>query len=55
LIRDEHLVEVPGVAGLRSPLPQPFRELGTELPAPVSNTLVGYDHAAFSQDKLDVS
>jgi hypothetical protein len=52
---DEHLVEVPGVAGLRSPLPEPFREVATEFPAPVSNTLVVHDHAAFSQDQLDVS
>jgi len=47
--RHEHLVEVPGVAELRVPLPEPFREVGTEFLAPVSNTLVGYDHASLTR------
>jgi len=52
---DEYLVEVPGVAGLRAPLAERFRGVGIEFLAPAPNTLVGYDHAAVSQDELDVS
>ena len=51
---DEHLVEVPSVSGLGSSPPEPSSEVRTKLSAPVPNALVGDDHAALSQDQLDV-
>ena len=48
---DEHLVEMPSVAGLRSSPTQ----VGTELQAPMPDALVGHHDAAFGQDQLDVT
>ena len=41
---------------LAAPAPaQLSRELGSELPAPVPDALVGHDHAPRGQDQLDVA
>ena len=37
---DEHLIEMPRIARLRSAPAQPFAELGAELSTPMPNTLV---------------
>jgi hypothetical protein len=52
---DEHLIQVPGIAGLRSSPAQPPREIGTEVQAPMSDALVCHDDASFGQDQLDVA
>ena len=51
---NEHLVEVPCVPGPGSPPPEPSGEVRTKLPAPVSDALVGDEHAALGQDQLDI-
>jgi len=52
---DEHLVEVPRIAGPRSSPAQSPGEVGTELPTPVSDALVGDHNATFGQDQLDIT
>src|SRR5579859_3993600 len=52
---DEHLIKMPGVAGLRSSPTQPRGEVRTELQAPVPDALMGHHDAAFGPDQLDVA
>jgi hypothetical protein len=52
---DEHLIEVPCIAGLRSTTAQWPGEIGTELQAPVPDAFVGHRDAALGQDQLDVT
>jgi hypothetical protein len=51
---DEHLVEVPGIAGPRPSSAQPAGELGTEVQAPMPDAFVGHHDTAFGQDQLYV-
>ena len=52
---DEHLVQVPRVARLRSASAQPPGEVGTELKAPMPNAFMGHHDATFRQDQLDIT
>ena len=52
---DEHLIEMPGIAGLRSSPTQSSGEVRTEFQAPMPDALMGHNDAAFSQDQLDVT
>ena len=52
---DEHLVQVPRVARLRSAPAQPPGEVGTELEAPMPNAFMGHYDATFRQDQLDIA
>ena len=46
---DEHLIKMPGIAGLRSSPAQLPGEVGTELQAPMPDALMGHNDAAFGQ------
>ena len=51
---DEHLIQMPAVAGSRPASPQPVGEGLGELPAPAPDRLVGNLNAAFGQHQFDV-
>ena len=53
--RHEHLVEVPLVAGSGLAASQAVRVGGSELDAPVTDRLVGDDHAAVHHEPLDLA
>jgi hypothetical protein len=52
---DEHLIKVPGIAGLRPSRAQPTGEVSPELQAPMPDAFVGHHDASFSQDQLDIA
>ena len=51
---DEHLIKMPGIAGLRSAPAQPPGKVSTELQAPMPDALMGHHDAAFGEDQFDV-
>ena len=51
---NEHLIKMPGIAGLRSAPSQPSGKVSTELQAPMPNALMGHHDAAFGEDQFDV-
>jgi hypothetical protein len=52
---DEHLIEVSGVARLRSALAQLASEVAAEVQAPAPDTLVGEDRAPLGEEQFDVA
>ena len=52
---NEHLVQVPLIAGTRTASAQTVGEGSTEFLAPAPHRLIGDDNATFSEDQLDIS